>query len=209
MPSSWYDRVLLPHLLDLACGVKPVRRQRQKVVPLAQGDVLELGIGTGLNLPFYDRAHVRRIVGVDPALQMHALARKRMQACGLPVELVGLSAERLPLPDASFDCVVCTYTLCSIPDARAALEEARRVLRPGGRLLFSEHGLAPDAAVRRWQTRLQPVWGRIAGGCRLSVDVPALLRSAGFSARIESQYIPGPRFASYHYWGEATARQPA
>ncbi len=203
---NWYERHLLPHLLELACGVKPIRRQRQKVLPLAHGDVLEVGIGTGLNVPFYDKARVRRIVGVDPAVQMHPLALRRVKAAGLDVELVGLSAEKLPLPDASFDSVVCTYTLCSIPNAPNALAEVRRVLRPGGKFLFSEHGLAPDESVRRWQRRLQPVWGPLAGGCQLSVDIPELLRAAGFEVKVESRYIPGPRFASYHYWGEATVR---
>lgn len=200
----FYDRVILPRLLDIACGVKPVRRQRDKIVPRAEGEVLELGIGTGLNLPHYDRSRLRRLVGVDPALQMHALAKRRAEASGIDVELVGLSAERLPLPDASFDCVVCTYTLCSIPDPLLALTEVRRVLRPGGRLLFSEHGIAPDESVRRWQRKLQPLWGPIAGGCCLSVDVPALIQSAGFDVRVEARYLPGPRFASYHYWGQAT-----
>lgn len=204
MADSWYDRYLLPRLLDLACGVKPIARQRQKVVPRAEGDVLEVGIGTGLNARFYDKARVRRVVGVDPALQMHPLAIKRIERAGLNVELVGLSAERLPLADASFDSVVCTYTLCSIPDPAAALAEMRRVLRPGGRLLFSEHGVAPDASVRGWQRRLQPLWGPMAGGCSLSLDLPAVLEAAGFKATIESRYLPGPRFVSYHYWGEAT-----
>lgn len=205
MPATWYDRYLLPRVMDLACGARPVRRQRQKVVPLAAGDVLEVGLGTALNAPFYDKARVRRIVGVDPAVQMHPLALRRIEAAGLAVELVALSAERLPLQDRSFDSVVCTYTLCSIPDLPSALAEIRRVLRPGGKLLFSEHGLAPDASVRRWQRRLQPLWSPLAGGCCLSVDVPAVLEAAGFVARIESRYLPGPRFVSYHYWGEATA----
>lgn len=204
MADSWYDRYLLPRLIDLACGTRPIRRQRQKVVPLASGDVLEVGIGTAQNAPFYVKSRVRRIVGVDPALQMHPLALRRIRAAGLEVELVGLSAEKLPLPDASFDSVVCTYTLCSIADPASALAEVRRVLRPGGRLLFSEHGLAPDESVRRWQRRLQPVWGRLAGGCKLSLDVPELLEAAGFVPRVESRYVPGPRFASFHYWGEAT-----
>ena len=204
MPAGWYDRYLLPRLLDLACGSKPIRMQRQKVVPLASGDILEVGIGTALNAPFYEKARVRRIVGVDPALQMHPMALRRIKAADLKVQLVGLSAEKLPLEDASFDSVVCTYTLCSIPDPASALAEIRRVLRPGGRLLFSEHGLAPDESVRRWQRRLQPVWGRLAGGCTLSLNVPAVLEAAGFQSITESRYIPGPRFASFHYWGEAT-----
>lgn len=203
---NWYERHVLPHVLDLACGVKPVRRQRQKIIPSAHGDVLEVGIGTGLNVPFYDKARVHRVVGVDPSLELHALAQQRIDAAGLKVELVGLSAERLPLADASFDTVVCTYTLCSIPDPASALAEMRRVLRPGGRLLFSEHGRAPDEGVRRWQHRLQPLWGPLAGGCKLSMDVPALLKDAGFDARVEAAYLPGPRFVSYHYWGQARVR---
>lgn len=204
MSTGWYDRYVLPHIIDLTCGVKPIRKQRQKVVPLASGDVLEIGIGGALNAPFYDKARVRRIVGVDPALQMHSLALRRIKAAGLEVELVGLSAEKLPLEDHTFDSVVCTYTLCSIPDPANALAEIRRVLRPGGKLLFSEHGIAPDESVRRWQRRLQPIWGPLAGGCSLSLNLPAVLEAAGFNAKTESRYIPGPRFASYHYWGEAT-----
>jgi len=205
MPNNFYDRHILPRLLDLACGVPPIAKQRQKVIPQAQGQVLEVGMGTGRNIPFYDRSRVQRIVGVDPALQMHPLARKRIQAAGLDVSLVGLSAEQLPLDDASFDTVVCTYTLCSIPQPLQALAEMRRVLRPGGKLLFAEHGLAPDESVRRWQRRLQPLWGAVAGGCNLSADIPGLLQSAGFDGQVAAGYVPGPQFVGYHYWGEATA----
>ena len=205
MTENWYERHVLPRLINFACGMKPVRRQRQKVIPKAQGRVLEIGIGTGLNMPFYDRARVSSIVGVDPALSMHPLALQRIAQAGLEVRLVGLSAERLPLADASFETVVCTYTLCSIPDAVAALREMRRVLVPGGKLLFSEHGRAPDANVRKWQTRLQPYWSRVAGGCMLDRDIPALLVEAGFAPDVQSRYIPGPRLFSYHYWGEAVA----
>lgn len=204
MSAGWYGRYVLPRILDITCGVKPIRKQRQKIVPLATGDVLEIGIGTALNAPFYEKARIRRIVGVDPALHMHPLAMRRIKAAGLDVELVGLSAEKLPLEDQTFDSVVCTYTLCSIPDPASALAEIRRVLRPGGKLLFSEHGLAPDESVRRWQRRLQPIWGPLGGGCNLSLNVPEVLEAAGFKTRTESRYIPGPRFASYHFWGEAT-----
>lgn len=205
MAESWYDRHLLPHILDLACATKPIRKQREKVIPLATGRVLEVGIGTGLNLPFYDRSRVKTIVGVDPGLSMHRLALQRSQQAGIAVQLVGLSAEKLAIADASFDTVVSTYTLCTIPDPLAALKEMRRVLAPGGRLLFSEHGRAPDAGVARWQTRLQPYWGKIAGGCMLDRDIPALLEQAGFNPEVQSRYIPGPKILSYHYWGEATA----
>lgn len=205
MAQNWYERNLLPYLIDLACGVKPIRRQRMKVIPLAHGRVLEVGLGTGLNMPFYDRARVRNIVGVEPSLRMHRLALKRIRDAGIDVELVGLSAEALPIADASFDTVVSTYTLCTIPDPVAALKEMRRVLVPGGKLLFSEHGRAPDARVAKWQTRLQPTWSKLAGGCMLDRDIPALLVQAGFRPDFESRYIPGPRLLSYHYWGEAVA----
>ena len=204
--ASWYDRHLLPHLIDFACGMKPVRRQRELVVPQAQGRVHEIGIGTGLNMPFYDKSRVRYIIGVDPALQMHRLAAKRVARAGLDVELVGVEAETIPLEDASIDTVVTTYTLCTIPDPLAALREMRRVLAPGGRLLFCEHGRAPDEAVRRWQERLTPHWQKIAGGCHLDRDIPGLLDAAGFRCdTLQTRYLPGPRTLTYNYWGEAVA----
>ena len=203
---GWYDRVVLPRLTDLACGIGPVREQRLRLVPLARGRVLEVGIGTGLNLPHYDPGRVGSIVGLDPALEMHPLAARRARRAGLPVELVGVSAERIPFPDASFDTVLLTYTLCSIPDPLAALGEMRRVLKPGGRLIYCEHGLAPDAGVRRWQRRLTPLWSKVAGGCHLDRDVPALLERAGLaSPDMRASYLPGPRVLGYSYRGTAIA----
>ena len=204
--ANWYERHVLPYLTNLACGVKPIRRQRRKVVPLARGRVLEIGIGTGLNLEHYDKARVDKIVGVDPALEMHRLARKRIAKAGMPVELVGLSAEKIPFEAGTFDTVVVTYSLCTIPDPLAALGEMRRVLKPGGRLIFCEHGLAPDPSVRRWQDRLTPLWSKVAGGCHLNRDIPALLKEAGFrSTDMETMYLPGPRPLTYNYWGTAEA----
>lgn len=206
MSDNWYNRNLLPYLLDFACGMKPIRSQREKVVPLAQGRVLEVGIGTGLNVPFYDKSRVTRVVGLDPAMQMHRLALKRIAKAGLNVELVGLSAEKIPLEDSSFDTVLITYTLCTIPDPLAALREMHRVLAPSGRLLFCEHGRAPDEDVRRWQSRLQPHWKKLAGGCHLDRDVPALLKEAGFQCDdTRTCYLPGPRPLTFNYWGEAIA----
>lgn len=204
MSTSWYDRHILPHALDIACGLPMIGRQRALVVPLAQGRVLEVGIGTGLNMRHYDKARVSQIVGLDPGLELQPLARERIAQAGLDVELVGLSAETIPLPDASFDTVLITYTLCTIPDALAALKEMRRVLKPTGRLLYCEHGRAPEASVRRWQDRLQPLWGKVAGGCHLGRDIPALLLAAGFRLpQPHTGYLPGPRPFTFHYWGEA------
>ncbi len=205
MTENWYDRHVLPYVIDLACGTSPINKQRMKVISRAHGRVMEVGIGTGLNLPFYDKARVRSIVGVDPALRMHRLALKRIEASGIAVELIGLSAEKLPVEDASFDTVVSTYTLCTIPDPLSALKEMRRALAPGGKLLFSEHGRAPTANISKWQTRLQPYWSKFSGGCMLDRDIPALLDAAGFKPELQSRYIPGPKILSFHYWGEAIA----
>jgi len=204
--DNWYERHILPYLLDIACGVKPVRRQREKVVPLAEGRVLEVGIGTGLNMRHYDPSKVTKVIGLDPALQLHRFARKRIARAGLDVELVGLSAEKIPFDDASFNSVLVTYTLCTIPDPIAALNEMRRVLMPGGRLIFCEHGRAPDVGVGRWQDRLTPCWKKIAGGCHLNRDVPALLIETGFECKdLQAMYLPGPRPLTYNFWGEAFA----
>lgn len=201
-----YDRYLLPYLLDFACGMKDIGRQRDKVVPQAAGKVLEIGIGTGLNMQHYDKSKVEKIWGLDPAMQMHRLASKRIAQAGLDVELVGLPAEEIPMANASFDTVVCTYTLCTIPDPVQALGEMRRVLKPGGKLLFCEHGKAPDESVQRWQDRLNGVWGKLAGGCNLNRKVPELLAEGGFDVQVmDTMYLPGPKPLTFNYWGTAVA----
>ncbi len=201
-----YARHVLPRLLDAACGSGPVRRQREKVVPMAEGRVLEIGIGSGLNLPHYELAKVSAVVGLEPAAEMAERAEARARDFALPIEVLRAPGEDIPLPTASVDTVLVTYTLCTIPDARAALAEMRRVLHPDGRLIFCEHGRAPDRAVRRWQDRLDPLWGRLAGGCHLNRDIPLLIAGAGFTlGPFQTMYLPGtPRVAGFNTWGWAT-----
>lgn len=199
-----YDRYVLPRLIDFACGMGEVMKSRSKIVPQAHGRVLEIGIGSGLNLGFYDPAQVRVIVGVDPSADMQALARERAANIAIPVEMIALELGEIQAPDASFDSIVCTFTLCTIPDAVAALVEMRRVLKPGGRLLFCEHGLAPDASVVRWQHRLTPLWKPLAGGCHLNRDIPALIQAGGFTlGSVETGYLKGPRPMTFIYRGWA------
>jgi len=179
-------------------------RQRRKLVPRAKGRVLEVGFGSGLNLGFYRARAVERIWALDPSREMLDLARERIRSTGLPVRDLAASAEAVPLDDDSIDTVLVTYTLCTLPDPPAAFAEMRRVLCPGGELLFCEHAAAPDPGVRRWQDRLNPVWKRLGGGCNLNRDIPALIESNGFSiGELEQRYIPGWRPASFNVWGVA------
>jgi ubiquinone/menaquinone biosynthesis C-methylase UbiE len=200
-----YDRYLLPRLVHCACGSSVIKHQRRLVVPAARGRVLEIGFGSGLNLPHYQASRVEWIWALEPSAQMRALAAPRIAAAGLDVRMLDLPGEALPLPDASVDTVLMTYTLCTIPDAPAALAQMRRVLRPGGRLLFCEHGAAPDAAVRRWQARLNAAWRPVAGGCNLDRDIRVLIEAAGFRLDpVQSAYLPKtPHFAGYNTWGIA------
>jgi ubiquinone/menaquinone biosynthesis C-methylase UbiE len=201
-----YERYVLPRLIDLACSSKPNRKQREKVVPHAEGAVLEIGMGSGLNLPFYDRAKVDKVWGLEPSEGMRKLARRNPGGAGLALEMIDLPGEQIPLDADSVDTVVVTYTLCTIPDAQEALRGMRRVLRPGGKLLFCEHGLAPDPDIAKWQGRINPTWRVFAGGCNLNRDIPALLASAGFRVVAdERMYIPGVKALNYNYWGSAVA----
>ena len=199
-----YDQHVLPHLIDFACGMGAVMKTRAQIVPLAEGRVLEIGIGSGLNLSFYDPQRVEVVVGVDPSADMQRLARDRAARCQIPVEMIALELGQIQAEDASFDDIVCTFTLCTIPDAVAALGEMRRVLKPGGRLLFCEHGLAPDLPVARWQKRLTPLWKPLAGGCHLDRDIPALITAGGFHIRqLDTGYLKGPRPMTHVYRGWA------
>jgi ubiquinone/menaquinone biosynthesis C-methylase UbiE len=205
--TSFYDRHIMPRLIACACSAEPIAKQRAKVVPRARGRVLELGVGGGLNLAFYDPARVSQVVGVDPSAELRERAGRAPRPVGLAVDVREGAAEALPFEDASFDSIVCTFTLCTVASPAAALAEARRVLRPGGRFLFCEHGLAPDAGVQRWQRRIEPIWKPIAGGCHLTRAVTASIEAAGFSMEDrETMYLPGaPRIFGWNEWGAATA----
>jgi len=202
-----YDDRILPKLINISCGTKPVRKQREKVVPLAAGDVLEIGFGGGLNLPYYDRSLVKKVWGLEPSAAMRQQAERLITKTDIDVELIDLPGEQIPLDDNSVDTVLVTYTLCTIPDVSDALAGMRRVLKPGGRLLFTEHGRAPDDGVRRWQDRLNPGWKKLAGGCNINRDIAGTIEEAGFSIVEDNRmYIPGIRLLSYNYWGTATPR---
>ena len=202
---GFYSRYIVPPLINCACGAKPIRYQRRKIVPRARGVVLELGFGSGLNMPFYDAAKVERIYALEPEEGMLARARKIARHASIPFEILAERAEANSLPVRSVDTVLVTYALCTIPDAEAALEEARRVLKQGGQLLFCEHGLAPDADVARTQASMEKWWKHLAGGCHLTRDIPKLVRDAGFDIDdIEAMYLPStPRALGYNVWGAA------
>jgi ubiquinone/menaquinone biosynthesis C-methylase UbiE len=201
--SFWADRVL-PTLVEKACRSHAILAARRRWLPRAHGEVIELGVGSGLNLAFYDPAHVTSVIGIDPSAPLLTRAAARVAAAPVPVSLVEAVAERLPFPARAFDSAVITYSLCSVADPLRALAELRRVLRPGAELIFIEHGLAPDPRTRRWQRRLTPAWRRISGGCRLDRDLPALLRAAAYrSDDLSASYADGASWLSYTFEGTA------
>ena len=202
---GFYNDEVVPRLVTCACGTKPILKQREKVVPQARGHVLEIGMGAGHNLPYYRTEQVERVVGIDPCSTSWALAQPRAASLGVPLEFIEGSAESMPLPDEEFDTVLMTYSLCTIPDAQSALQEIRRVLKPGGRLVFCEHGEAPDASVARWQQRINPVWRKLLGGCNLNRPITRWISDAGFSiGAMDQMYLPGtPRIAGFNVWGTA------
>jgi ubiquinone/menaquinone biosynthesis C-methylase UbiE len=198
-----YRTYVLPRLIDRTMQNHLAVAERTKFVPLAAGRVLEVGIGSGLNIPFYSR-DVTALVGLDPSVALWQLARQRRAAAPFPVEYIGLSGEQIPLEDKTFDTVVTTWTLCTIPNPVAALKEMRRVLKPDGRCIFVEHGRAPDRRVQVWQNRLNPLWRRITGGCNLNRVIDTLIADAGFHiSQIDMGYIKGPKPFSFLYKGLA------
>lgn len=199
-----YERHVLPRLIDIACSGADIREQRRLTVPRAEGRVLEVGMGPGHNLAFYDPERVEFIWGLEPNSAMRRHAADRIAASGLDVRWLDLPGEEIPLDTDSVDTVVLTYTLCSIADWRQALDQMRRVLKPGGQLLFCEHGEAPDESVRTWQRRIEPIWSRVAGGCHITRRIPELIEQGGFVIdELDEHYLPGPKISAYQYRGRA------
>lgn len=202
---SFYEKRILPHIINCACAMKAVDLQRAKVVPLAHGEVLELGIGTGLNAKHYDAARVSRVVGIDPSEESWQLAQPAVLQSDVVIEYCKGSAEDIPLATDSIDTAVITYTLCTIPDPGRALAEVIRVLRPSGRVLVAEHALAPEAPVAKWQNRVNGFWGKMAGGCHINRDIRGLIEATPLKVQDwQAMYLPKtPKIAGYNVWGTA------
>jgi ubiquinone/menaquinone biosynthesis C-methylase UbiE len=199
-----YSKYVLPKVVHYTCSMRPNMRQRAKVIPMARGRVLEIGIGSGLNFSYYDAERVTKCWGLDPAPEMLRLAERAARSVAFEVEFLEAPSDNIPLENSSVDTVVVTYTLCTIPDTALALKEVARVLDPSGQLIFCEHGAAPDAGVRKWQDVMNPLWMRLGGGCHLNRLIPELIEKGGFRIdHMESMYIPGWRPASFNYWGTA------
>ena len=202
---GFYTSQILPHLTNCACGSSAISAQRRDIVGKASGVVLEIGMGPGHNLRFYKAKKIERIIGLEPAAEMRPLAAKRIADAPFTVEWLQAGAEAIPLSDNSIDTVVLTYTLCTIPQRLESLEEMRRVLKPGCKLLFCEHGLAPDKEVRLLQSAINPMWKHLAGGCHLNIDIPGLIREGGFRIEdLDCGYVNRPKFATFHYRGAAS-----
>jgi ubiquinone/menaquinone biosynthesis C-methylase UbiE len=203
---SFYEKYILPRFLNCACASEPITYQRKKVVPLAEGKILEVGIGSGLNLPFYNKSKIIEIWGIDPSEELNAMAKRVATEENINVKFITSSAEDIPFPNNYFDTVLITYTMCTIPSVLKANEEMRRVLKSGGKMIFCEHGVSPDESIKKWQKRLNSIWGKIAGGCNINRDIPMLIKSSGFKiVMMDEMYLPKtPKIAGYNYWGYAS-----
>ena len=198
-----YNKYILPSLIISGCNKKPQMKQREKIIPNAKGKVLEVGIGSGLNLSFYDPDKVTELVGIDPSLELWE-KRQPIKDLGFHYEFIKGVAEDMPFGKDSFDTIVITYTLCSIPDFQSALESLRKVLKPSGKFLFCEHGKAPDKSVLLTQNAINPIWKLIGGGCNINRDIPSIINGNGFKIlTLETMYVPGWKPVSFNFWGEA------
>lgn len=201
---NFYDKYILPRAVNWACKQETSMRQRMKVIPLATGNVLEIGVGSGLNLPLYDKENVKHLTTIEPSKEIWAKNVVDTKSLPFDFDFVEAKAESIPEDDNTFDTIVITYTLCTILDTDKALEEMRRVLKPNGRLIFCEHGKAPDKATQKQQSFINPLWKRLGGGCNLNKDIPLLIEGNGFKmADLNQRYISGWKPASFNYWGTA------
>ena len=206
MIGSLYEKYLLPKMLDCCCSTKPINYQRNKVVPHAKGKILEIGIGSGINIPFYKKSQIEKLYGLDPSEELNHMAHKVASQNSLDVEFLLSGAEEIPLPSNSIDTILITYTLCTIPDLNSSMSEMKRVLKDDGNFLFCEHGIAPDQNIIKWQNRINPVWGKLFGGCSINRDIPDIIKSSGFKLnKLNQMYLPGtPKIVGYNYWGHAS-----
>ena len=206
MIKSAYENYVLPKLLDTCCSTKPINYQREKIVPNASGKVLEIGIGSGLNIPFYNISKIDKIYGLDPSIQLCKKAIKKAEEINMNIDFLFEGAEEIKLKSNSIDTVVITYTLCSIPNPMDALKEIKRVMRSDANILFCEHGIAPDIKVSKWQNRINPIWGKLFGGCNINRDIPSIISNSGFKVQnLEQMYLPStPKIVGYNYWGSAS-----
>ena len=206
MIGSMYNKYVVPKLLDVCCSTKPIKYQRNKIVPYAKGEVLEIGIGSGLNLPYYNKSLVKKVYGLDPSEELNEIALKNASEINLDINFIISGAEEIKLPSKSIDTVLITYTLCTIPEFKAALKEIKRVLKDDGIMLFCEHGLAPDKKVSKWQNRINPLWGKLFGGCNINRNIPHIIQESGLNIKkLEQMYLPStPKIVAYNYWGVAS-----
>ena len=201
---SLYSKYILPNLINFACKQSSLSKQREKVIPLAQGNVLEVGVGTGLNLPFCDSSKISKLTAIDPSEETWEKRSVDINQLPFDFQFIKTSGEALPFSDNSFDSIVITYALCTIPDTEKALKEMSRVLKKDGILIFCEHGAAPDINVRSTQDMINPFWKPLSGGCNLNRNIPEIIESSGFIfQKLDKMYIPGFKFFSYNYWGTA------
>ena len=205
MIKEAYEKYILPKLLDKCCSTKPVNYQRKKIVPHAKGTILEIGIGSGLNIPFYEKSKVEKIYGLDPSPELCEMAKQAAIKNEIDINFLLNGAEEIKLTSNSIDTVLLTYTLCTIPNPFDALREIKRVMKSDGRILFCEHGVAPDDKVIKWQNRINPLWGKLFGGCNINRDIPNILLENGFKINgLEQMYLPStPKIVGYNYWGNA------
>ncbi len=203
--ADWYGEHIVPRFIKCACSAPAIMALRENVVPLASGAVFEIGCGGGINQPLYDNSRIKSYAGLDPSAKGLEFARQAATRKGWQTDIRQGFGESIPFNDAAFDTVVCTYTLCSVENPVQTLSELRRILKPGGRLLFAEHGRAPDGAVQRWQDRIEPVWKKLAGGCHLTRPIVSTITAAGFALNMQgARYAPQtPKFAGWMEWGEA------